>query len=91
MKQGLQDFLETFEDVNKTVIMLFLLGLSSFFRVKGYITPDGFVELIKTTTVSYFGTASVVHIGTVIKDHLANKLETLKGQNASIADQVHEK
>ncbi len=83
MSQKLADFLETFEDVNKTAIMLFLLGLAAVFRVKGFITPDGYVELMKTTTVSYFGTATVVHFTSMVKDHLANKLATLTSQTNS--------
>ena len=86
MKQSLADFLEVFTDTNKTAIMLFLLGLSSFFRVKGYITPDGYVDLVKTTTISFFGTTTCVHFVGMIKDHLATKLETLKGQNSQVQE-----
>ena len=91
MKQSLADFLETFEDVNKTAIMLFLLTLSSIFRIKGYITPDGFVELVKTTTIAFFGTTTVVHLTSMVKDHLANKLEELHNQGNSSSQEAQEK
>lgn len=75
MSQTLADFLEVFNDTNKTVIMAALLGISIFFRTKGYITPDGFVDLIKTTVVSYYGTTTVIHFTSMIKDSLAAKLK----------------
>jgi hypothetical protein len=80
MKQTLADFLEVFEDTNKTVVMAILLFISAFFRIKGYIDGQGFVDLVKTTTIAFFGTTSVVHFTSMVKDNLANKLEQIKKQ-----------
>lgn len=79
MKQSLADFLEVFQDVNKTAVMSVLLAIATIFRVKGFITDSGFVDLMKTTTISYFGTATVVHFTSMIKDHLADKLQSKAG------------
>lgn len=73
MPQWLADWLEVFQDVNKTTLMAFLLVLASIFRIKGYIDGSQFVELVKTTTVSYFGTTTVIHFTSMVKDAIANK------------------
>lgn len=73
MPQWLADFLEVFQDVNKTSLMIGLLILASIFRIKGFIDGGQFVELIKTTTVSYFGTNTVIHFTSMIKDAIASK------------------
>lgn len=73
MPQWLADFLEVFQDVNKTSLMVCLLVLASIFRVKGFIDGGQFVELIKTTTVSYFGTNTVIHFTSMIKDAISSK------------------
>lgn len=86
MKQSLVDFLEVFQDVNKTAIMLFLLAVGALFRVKGYISGEGLVTLLQTTTVSYFGTTTFSHLTEVVKDHLATKLETLHAQSTDSKD-----
>lgn len=80
MTQGIADFLEILTDTSKTCVMAILLILATVFRIKGYVDGQGFVDLVKVTTVAYFGTASVVHFTTMIKDHLSNKLEELKNQ-----------
>jgi hypothetical protein len=81
MTQQLTDFIEVFSDVNKTAVMAILLGLGAFFRIKGYISGGEMVDLMKTTTVSFFGTATMVHLGGIVRDHLASKVEALKGQS----------
>lgn len=73
MQQKVSDFLEVFQDVNKTAILLLLIALGAIFRMKGYIQGVEFVDLLKTTTISYFGTASVVHLTGMVKDHLESK------------------
>ncbi len=80
MTQGLADFLEVLTDTSKTAVMGILLILATIFRIRGYVDGQGFVDLVRTTTVAYFGTASVIHFTTMVKDHLAGKLEELKNQ-----------
>ena len=73
MPQWLADLLEVFTDTNKTTLMACLLGLGSIFRIKGYIDGSQFVELIKTTTISYFGTNTVIHFTSMIKEAISTK------------------
>lgn len=83
MTQGLVDFLNVFQDVNKTFLMLLLVTVGVIFRCKGLLDGAQMVDFLKTTTISYFGTASVLNLTSVVRDHLATKLETLKGQNGN--------
>lgn len=76
MTSSMADFLETFQDVNKTAIMIAILLLGSAFRIKGWIDGPGFVELCKTTTISFFGTTTVVHFTSMIKDVIIDKAKT---------------
>ena len=73
MPQWLADFLEVFQDVNKTSLMIVLIILGSIFRLKGYVDGGQFVDLLKTTTISYFGTNTVIHFTSMIKDSLASR------------------
>ena len=77
MSQKLVDFLTVFSDTSKTAIMVILLGLASFFRVNGYVDGSGFVELMKTTTIAYFGTTTMVGFTDMIKGHLEAKLKSI--------------
>lgn len=83
MTQGMADFLETLGDTSKTAVMAVLLILATVFRIRGYIDGPGFVDLMKTTVVSYFSTTAVVHFTSMVKDHLSNKLQEIKNQVTS--------
>lgn len=76
MTQAMADFLEIFTDTSKTTIMFLLLIVAIALRVDNYIDGSGFVSLMQTTTVAYFGTTTLVHFTTMIKDHLEAKLST---------------
>lgn len=78
MKQQVADFLEIFQDTSKTCVMAVLLLLATALRLKGYVDGPGFVTLLQTTTVSYFGTSSVVHFTSMIKDQIASKVAAAK-------------
>jgi hypothetical protein len=73
MKQKMIDFLNVFQAMNKSLVMLLLIVISMLFRTKGYISGDNFVDLLKATVVSYFGVTGVVHFTSMVKDHLASK------------------
>lgn len=73
MKQKVIDFLNIFSALNKSIVMFLLLAISIIFRVKGYLNGDNFVELIKSTVISYYGVTGLVHFTSMIKDHLASK------------------
>jgi len=73
MPQWLADCLEIFQDTNKTALMIGILILGSIFRIKGYIDGSQYTDLLRTTTVSYFGTNTVIHFTSMIKDAIASK------------------
>lgn len=73
MPQWLADCLEVFQDTNKTALMIGLLILASIFRIKGYIDGSQYIDLLRTTTVSYFGTNTVIHFTSMIKEAIASK------------------
>ena len=81
MKENIADALEIFNDTNKTLIMFILLILATVFRLKGYVNGTEWVDTIKTTTVSFFGTTTVMNVTGVIKDHLASKVQAIKDQS----------
>lgn len=81
MKQQLADFLEVFQDTSKTGVMAVLLVLATILRLKGYIDGPGFVGLLQTTTVSYFGTTAAAHFVEMVKDTMANKLQAAKDKS----------
>lgn len=85
MTEGLSNFLEVFSDVNKTAILIILLVIGCVFRIKGYIDGPGFIDLSKTTTISFFGTTTVVHFTSMIKDVIADKA---KGSISKI-EEIH--
>jgi hypothetical protein len=85
MNQKLADILEVLNDTSKTCVMAILLLLATAFRIKGYVDSDGFVNLIRTTTIAYFSTSTAVHFVSMVKDSVASKLQTTVPK-----DTVHE-
>jgi hypothetical protein len=81
MTQQISDFIEILGDTNKTFVMVAIMALGVFFRVKGYVNGTEWTDLMRATIVSFFGTATMVHMTGVIKDHLAAKVEAMKGQS----------
>ena len=73
MAEYLVNFLNSFIGLRKTIVMLALLVITCVFRVKGYIGPDNFEGLLKTTVVAYFGSNSIEHFTAMVKEHLNSK------------------
>ena len=76
MTQKIVDFLNVFQGLRKTVVMLALIIITVIFRIKGLIAPDNFEGLLKATVVSYFGSNSIEHFTTMVKAHLDSKGQT---------------
>lgn len=70
MTQKVVDFLNIFQGFRKTIVMLMLILIGVIFRIKGYIGPDNMVDLLKATTISYFGSNSIEHFTAMYKTHL---------------------
>lgn len=78
MTQSVADFLEIVTDTSKTGIMFVLLVVGIILRVKGYIEGPGFVDLMRTTTVAYFSTTTIVHFTEMLKTQIASKIADAK-------------
>jgi hypothetical protein len=79
MAQYLVNFLNSFIGLRKTIVMLSLLVIACVFRIKGYIAPDNWENVLKSTVIAYFGSNSVEYYTTMVKERiLANgkKVET---------------
>ncbi len=72
MSDKLADFLEVFGDVNKTAVMLLIMAIGVILRVYNLVDGGSLTDLLKTTTLAYFGTTTVVHFTSMVKDHLAS-------------------
>ena len=73
MAQYVVDFLNSFIGLRKTIVMVALLVVTCIFRLKGYIGPDNFEGLLKATVVSYFGSNSIEHFTTMVRERLTSK------------------
>ena len=87
MKQKMIDFLNVLQVFNKSLVMLLVLAIGVWFRLKNYLNGDNFVELIKTTVIAYFGAHVSEHFVTMVRDHLASKnapVATLDGDSVAV-------
>lgn len=73
MNQKIADFFNIFLGLRKTLVMLLLMAIAVIFRVKGYLSGDNVVDMLKATTISFFGANSVEHFTAMVKEHLASK------------------
>ena len=76
--QAIVNFLNVFQGLRKTIVMLALIIITCVFRVKGLITPDNFEGLLKSTVIAYFGSNSIEHYTAMIKSRLDDKTGALK-------------
>ena len=77
MARYIVDFLNSFVGLRKSIVMIALIIITSVFRVKGYIGPDNFEGLLKATIVAYFGSNSIEHYTTMVKERLTSSGKTV--------------
>lgn len=70
MAEYLVSFLNTFIGLRKTIVMLALLIVACVFRIKGYIAPDNWEGVLKSTIIAYFGSNSIEHYTAMVKERL---------------------
>lgn len=70
MIEYIVNFINVFEGLRKTVVMLAVLIITCLFRIKGYITPDNFEGILKATVVSFFASNACEHYTAMIRDRL---------------------
>lgn len=73
INQFVVNFLNTLQGLRKTVVMLSLIILGAVFRVKGYISGDNFVELLKNTVIAFFSANGLEHISNTVKEYINSK------------------
>jgi hypothetical protein len=55
------------------MVMLSLILLAAIFRVKGYISGDNMVDLLKGTVIAFFSANGLEHITTTVKEYINSK------------------
>lgn len=70
MAQYVVDFLNSFVGLRKSIVMLALLVVACIFRVKGYIGPDNWEGVLKSTIIAYFGSNSIEHYSAMVKERI---------------------
>jgi hypothetical protein len=70
MVQYIVDFINVFQGLRKTVVMLAVLIVTAVFRVKGYLGPDNMEGILKATVVSFFASNSIEHYTAMVKERL---------------------
>jgi len=73
MAEYLVNFLNIFTGLRKTIVMLSLMFITCIFRIKGYIGPDNFEGIMKSTVLGFFGSNSIEHYTAMVKTHLESK------------------
>lgn len=71
MNQKIADFFSIFMGVRKTLVMFSLIIISVIFRLKNLISGNELVELLKTTTISFFAANSVERVGETVKHYIS--------------------
>lgn len=73
MKQKLAEFINLVFGFRKFLLMLAICLIAVIFRIKGLIDGSDMVDLLKTTSLGFFGSNGVEHIVTCIKEYNAGK------------------
>ena len=77
MKEKLAEFLNVIFGLRKFIIMLLAMVMAIAFRIKGLISGDNLVDLLKATIIAFFGANGVEHIVAVVKDVAASKMKNM--------------
>ena len=67
------DFLNIFQGLRKSIVMLLLMVIGVALILKGFLNGGQFVDLFKATVISYFGANSVEHFISMVQAHLQSK------------------
>ena len=72
--------------LRKFLVMAGLMGLGVLFRVKGLISGDNFVDLLKGTSIAFFASNSVEHIKKAITSYVDSKGNKKENVDVSVGD-----
>jgi hypothetical protein len=57
----------------KTIVMALLILLAIIFRIKGYIDGGQLVDLLKNTTLAFFGANGFEHLTLTVRQYINSK------------------
>jgi hypothetical protein len=86
MTQYIINFLNTLQGLRKTMVMLSLILLGAIFRVKGYISGDNMVDLLKGTVIAFFSANGLEHITTTVKEYINTKGKKVEENVVSVSE-----
>jgi hypothetical protein len=86
MTQYIINFLNTLQGLRKTMVMLSLILLGAVFRVKGYISGDNMVDLLKGTVIAFFSANGLEHITTTVKEYINAKGKKVEENVVSVSE-----
>ena len=73
MNQKILEFIGIFTGMRKTLVMFLLIFVGIVFRVKGYLSGDNFVDLLKGTTIAFFSANGLEHLTSTVKEYINSK------------------
>ena len=88
MTRKLADFINILFGFRKFILMMALFAVGIIFRMKGLLAGAEFVDLLKSTTISFFAANGMEHILTTVQAHLNSKNQPAAA--APVADAIVE-
>lgn len=73
MKQAMADFVEVVFGFRKFILMVFILLVSIIFRIKGQISGQEFVDLLKNTVLGFFAANGFEHASLTVQEYFKAK------------------
>jgi hypothetical protein len=82
MKQKIAELINVIFGFRKFLLMLVIVIIGVVFRLKGLVDGAELVDLLKTTTLGFFGANGIEHVVNCIKDNNATKIALQGGAPA---------
>ncbi len=73
MTQKIIDFVSVFTGARKTIVMVSLIFICIVFRIKGLMSGDNMVDLLKGTCIAFFSANGLEHITSTVKEYINSK------------------
>lgn len=86
MKRKLAELLNVIFGFRKFILMLFVISIAVIFRILNFVNGSEMVDLLKATTVAFFGANGIEHIMTVVKGGMDAKAAAIAGNEPGPAD-----
>jgi len=90
MSQKIIDFfissVNTLQGIRKTLVMVALITISVWFRLKGYMSGDNVTDLLKGTALGFFAANGIEHVGTTIKEYINSKGQKVEEETVDVSE-----